>query len=123
MGTPFVWFDLAVRDADAVGRFYGELLGWSVAPDPSPDAPYAAWIGDGPQPWAAVAATGADGPGQWIPYIQVDDLDDAAVRAEKLGASIVQGRTTGPAGDAVLVADPAGAVVALWVPAETPASS
>jgi len=47
----------------------------------------------------------------------VDDLDAAAKRAVALGGRLVQDKTAGPAGTAVLVADPAGAVIALFVPA------
>jgi predicted enzyme related to lactoylglutathione lyase len=51
------------------------------------------------------------------PYVVVDDLDTAAKRATTLGGSIVQDRTTGPAGTSVLVTDPGGAVIALFTPA------
>jgi predicted enzyme related to lactoylglutathione lyase len=47
----------------------------------------------------------------------VDDLDAATKQAVALGGALVRDRTAGPAGSAVLVADPAGAVVALFTPA------
>jgi predicted enzyme related to lactoylglutathione lyase len=107
MGTPFVWFDIAGEAA-----FYRDLFGWSIGPGMGD---YEAWITDGEQPWAGVVR--ADGPGRWVPYVPVDDLDVAAERAVALGGRVVQAKQDGPAGSSVLVADPGGAVVALFVPA------
>ena len=30
----FVWYDLATTDPDAAGRFYHEVVGWSVSRSP-----------------------------------------------------------------------------------------
>jgi predicted enzyme related to lactoylglutathione lyase len=48
--------------------------------------------------------------------VVVDDLDGAAERAVKLGATIVKGRTDGPAGTSITIADPGGAQIALFTP-------
>jgi predicted enzyme related to lactoylglutathione lyase len=37
-------------------------------------------------------------------------------KATSLGATVVAGKSDGPAGTAVTIADPGGAVVALWTP-------
>ena len=50
----------------------------------------------------------------WVPYVQVDDVDDAAQRAGKLGAEVLKPRTKGPAGDYTVIRDPGGATLALW---------
>ncbi len=54
-----------------------------------------------------------------MPYVQVADLDAAVAAAEQAGGTVVVPCTAGPAGHAVTVADPGGALVALWVPFET----
>jgi hypothetical protein len=54
--------------------------------------------------------------GSWIPYAQVEDLDVAVDKATSLGATVIAGKTNRPAGTAVTIADPGGAVVALWRP-------
>ncbi|MFI7488245.1 VOC family protein [Micromonospora echinaurantiaca] len=116
MGAPFVWFDLTTTsgDSDSVRAFYTQLFGWTISPGMGD---YQGWMTDGEQPWAGIAPTEARTAGRWIPYIRVDDLDAAAKHATALGGSVVQDKTVGPAGTAVMVADPSGAVVALFTPA------
>ena len=38
-GTP-IWYELATADADAAARFYGSVVGWSVAPSAMPGIDY-----------------------------------------------------------------------------------
>jgi uncharacterized protein len=114
VSIPFMWFDLATPDDDRVGEFYRQMFGWDVA-----DAGvggYRSWIGGGPQPWAGIAATAPGTAGQWLPYVVVDDLDQAAKHAVSLGATIVRDATDGPAGTSVTIADPGGAQLALFKP-------
>lgn len=115
MAGKFIWFDVTAKETEAVRSFYAELLDWPIAP--VEDAgPYRGWIMDGEAPWAAVVAADDATSGRWLPYVQVDDLDAARRKATSLGATVVQDRTEGPAGTAVTIADPGGALVALWVP-------
>jgi predicted enzyme related to lactoylglutathione lyase len=74
-----MWSDLGAADAGQAREFYSALFGWAVAP--AGDAgPYQAWITDGQQPWAGITQAGpADGAG-WLPYVVVEDLDEAARR-------------------------------------------
>lgn len=114
MGAPFVWFDLTTTgDSGPVRDFYTALFGWPVGPGMGD---YQHLVTDGDQPWAGLVSGGAT-PGRWIPYVVVDDLDAAAKQATALGGTIVRDRTAGPAGTSVLVADPGGAVIALFAPA------
>jgi predicted enzyme related to lactoylglutathione lyase len=117
MSAPFVWYDLTASpaEADRVREFYAELFGWPIAPDSNP-GPYNGLIMDGQQPWAAVVEATNASAGHWVPYVKVDDLEKATTSATSLGGRIVADATDGPAGTAVLIADPAGALVALWVP-------
>lgn len=115
MPGKFVWFDLCAKDTAAAGRFYAELPEWPIAA--AEDAgPYRSWVMDGDQPWAGVLQADGETAGQWVPYVQVDDLDAATEKATSLGATIVQDKSEGPAGTAVTIADPGGALVVLWVP-------
>jgi predicted enzyme related to lactoylglutathione lyase len=111
MAAPFVWFDLTTANGEDVRAFYVDLFGWTVAPGMGD---YHDFMTDGEQPWAGIAAGDA---GRWVPYVVVDDLDSATKQATALGGTVVRPRTTGPAGSSVLVADPGGAVVALFTPA------
>ena len=114
MGAPFVWFDLTTAAAgDGVQDFYSGMFGWTFGPGMGA---YESFVTDGEEPWAGVTETGAPVAGRWIPYVVVDDLDAAAKQAVALGGTVVRERTTGPAGTSVMVADPVGAVVALFTP-------
>jgi uncharacterized protein len=114
MSAPFVWFDLTVADDAKVTGFYQGLFGWEAGPGAGA---YQDWLLDGGQPWAGTAPAGALPAGRWVPYVVVDDLDAAVHKAVELGATVVQDKATGPAGTAVTVADPGGALVALFTPA------
>lgn len=115
MAGMFTWFDLAAKDPGAAQAFYAELFGWPMAP--AGDAPpYRAWAMDGERPWAGVTDDDELTGGRWVPYVQVDDLEAARARAISLGATLVRDSTVGPAGTAVTIADPAGALLALFVP-------
>jgi uncharacterized protein len=111
VASPFVWFDLRTPARDAARRFYGSLLSWQIGDDGA--------IASGGDPWGVVADDPSLEAGQWLPYIQVENVDEAARRAVELGATIVQGKTAGPAGFFTTIADPTGARVALW---EAPAA-
>jgi len=80
-----MWFDLGATDAGQAREFYRALFGWAVAP--AADAgPYQAWITDGEQPWAGIVHADTEG-GGWLPYVVVENLDEAAKRAVSLGAT------------------------------------
>jgi uncharacterized protein len=115
MGAPFVWFDLTTgSESGGVRDFYTQLFGWTIGPGMGD---YEGFLTDGEQPWAGTVPAGAGIAGRWIPYVVVDNLDAATKQAIGLGGSVVRDRTSGPAGTSVLVADPSGAVVALFTPA------
>lgn len=117
MPAPFVWYDLTVSPstAEATRAFYAELLDWTVNEDDS-GAPYAGWLIDGDQPWAAMVTADQPDAGRWIPFVQVADLGAATAKATSLGATVLTEPTPGPAGVAVRIADPTGALIALWTP-------
>jgi predicted enzyme related to lactoylglutathione lyase len=114
MGAPFVWFDLTAADGEVVREFYRDLFGWTIGPGMGD---YQGLIIDGGQPWAGIIPAGPAPAGRWVPYVVVSDLDAAAKQAVALGGTVVRDKTAGPAGTSITVADPGGAVVALFAPA------
>ena len=106
MPNPFVWFDLRTPAKDAARRFYSSLLSWQIGDDGA--------IAAGDEPWGVVAEDPEASTARWLPYIQVEDLEEATRRALELGATIVQPRPAGPAGYFTTISDPTGAQVALW---------
>jgi uncharacterized protein len=114
MGAPFVWFDLTVADGAKAAGFYQGLFGRETGPGA---AGYQDWLLDGGQPWAGTLPAGAVPTGRWVPYVRVDNLDAAVNKAVDLGGTVIRDKVTGPAGRSVIVADPGGALVALFTPA------
>jgi predicted enzyme related to lactoylglutathione lyase len=116
MAAPFVWFDLTTTSGDSVGvrDFYTQLLGWTIGQG---IGDYQGFVTDGEQPWAGMLPVDAASAGRWIPYVVVDDLDAAAKQAIGLGGSIARDKTVGPAGTSIVVTDPGGAALALFIPA------
>jgi predicted enzyme related to lactoylglutathione lyase len=108
VATAFVWFSLAAEDPARVREFYAALLDWEIAEEGTV-------AGDG-RPWAAIGSPQGNGTSGWLPYVQVDDVDQATERAKELGATVLQEKTRGPAGEYATISDPAGAAVALWQP-------
>lgn len=120
MPGQFIWFDLNAGDVGQAREFYTALFGWAVAPAGDAGS-YQAWITDGQQPWAGIVPAGEGALAGWLPYILVDDLDEAARRAASLGATVISGPSSGPAGMSVTIADPGGARLALFKPHDGPA--
>jgi predicted enzyme related to lactoylglutathione lyase len=52
----------------------------------------------------------------WLPYVEVENLEDATERARVLGASVLLSPREGPSGWRSILATPAGAEIALWQP-------
>lgn len=120
MANGFMWYDINARAGDtaAVTDFYRAVFDGPIGADDS-DGPYAAWMMNGEQPWAAVVEASDATAGRWVPYVHVDDLDAAVDEAVAAGGTVISPKTAGPAGHAVTLADPAGALIALWVPFES----
>ena len=122
MPNGFMWFDVNASDdqVDAVTDFYRAVFDGPIAPGEG-DGPYRSWMISGDKPWSAVVRAEANDPavGRWVPYVHVDDLEVATKAAVSAGGTVVRKATDGPAGRAVTIADPSGALVALWVPSAT----
>lgn len=112
MINPFVYMELHPENAAKAQDFYGGLMGWNFDEMDMGGAPYF-MINTGAEPFAGVAPPNG-GPAQWLPYLGVADVDEAAKKAESLGAKVVQPRVDIPAGSFVVLQDPAGASVALF---------
>jgi uncharacterized protein len=109
MAQGFVWFDLRTTDQGRSQEFYERLLGWDFVPQNG--GPTMVNGEDGP--WALVADALGEG-SSWLPYIRVEDVDEATKSAIELGATVRQEKTEGPGGTFCVIADPTGAEVALW---------
>ncbi len=112
------WADLMSTDAGRARQFYAELFGWEIAPGEHDPSGYLhikngdTFIGGmppvGPQPGV---------PSHWLMYFLASDCDGATAKAKGAGANIYYGPATMEGvGRWAVVADPQGAVFAIFQP-------
>ena len=108
------WFEIGTPDVDAAKAFYGQLFGWSFAPDGAytlVTAPGAA------APSGGIFNTGGNLPPYAVFVVQVADVAAAASRAEDLGGKVVAAPMDLPDGMVVAyLTDPDGSMFALFSP-------
>jgi uncharacterized protein len=114
------WVDLATADAAAARDFYAKLFGWEieVSPDPTYGGYGTAKVGD-----SSVGGIGpkqdASGPNAWSLYIGTDDADALASKVQEAGGQVIAPAfDVGDQGRMAVFADPAGAVISAWQPAQ-----
>jgi predicted enzyme related to lactoylglutathione lyase len=117
MPNPFVHIELNSTDVDKSKAFYGKLFGWKLSDMQMPEFKYTMvdvgkGTGGGMMPQLMPNA-----PSAWLPYVQVDDIDSATKKAEKLGAEIMKaGQEVQGMGWLTIFIDPTGALLGLWEP-------
>ncbi|MGA2184195.1 MAG: VOC family protein [Bryobacteraceae bacterium] len=116
----FCWADLNTGDVAAASAFYSGLLGWKLeAGEKDPSGYLHIKNGDsfiGGVPPAEHRAPNA--PPHWLLYFEVADCDASAAKATELGARpIVPPMSMEGVGRMSVIADPQGAVFALFAPA------
>lgn len=122
----FVWYDLMTTAPDKAVEFYTAITDWGTtlwegSGEDMP--PYTMWAlggkpfgGTMPLPEEAIAG-GA--PTHWIAYIGTPDVDGTVKQAERLGATVFVPPTDVPTvGRFAILADPHGAVFAVFTPSE-----
>jgi uncharacterized protein len=112
------WNELATKDPDAAREFYTKLTGWTAKGSPE----YTEWHREeeGIGGMRAIAA-GDPTPPNWMPYFLADDCDASTAKAAAGGARTFMPPTTMPdVGRFSVLADPQGAVFALFEQAKKP---
>ncbi len=108
--------DAQLSDVRAGKRFYGELFGWTFD-ETGPDASVWARL-DGEPVAALVPKTDGRMPTVWTVYFAARDAVALTARIREAGGQVVTPpRPVDGLGTTALVADPQGAVFALWQPA------
>jgi uncharacterized protein len=115
----FSWTDLSTPDPEAAKAFYGGLFGWEHEDMPAGEAGTYTMLRIDGHDVAGLAATQEGQHPAWLSYVTVDDVDESARRAADLGATPMgEPFDVLDAGRMALIADPNGAVLALWEPRE-----
>ncbi len=119
------WVELASRNGQDAKTFYASALGWESRRDAMPDFEYTQWsVEDVPfggmmemtEEWGSM-------PAHWMLYFAVEDCDEAADKATKLGAKVCVPPTNIPdVGRFSVISDPQGgffSVIALNAESDT----
>ncbi len=114
------WAELATTDQKAGVAFYRALFGWDVNEQPiGPTETYSMFQVRGKEVGAAYSMrpderqTGV--PSHWNLYVTVKSVDEAAKKAEGLGAKILAPPfDVMDAGRMAVVQDPTGAIIQIW---------
>jgi uncharacterized protein len=115
------WVDLTVPGAESVRAFYERVAGWTSTPVGMGDHnDYCMHPAGGAAPVAGIChALGENAalPPQWLIYITVTDLAESMRRCAAEGGKVRLPARRTPAGRYCVIEDPAGAVAALFEPA------
>ncbi len=119
MGKPVVHFEIGCRDKAATMQFYADLFDWKIE-----EFGPASMINTGSDSGihGHISALGHEPHNYVTVYAEVDDLQAALDKAEKLGGKTIIPPTEVPeAGHFAWLSDPEGTVVGLWKPKSRPA--
>lgn len=113
------WADLSTPNAEKASRFYADWLGWTYETGKDGYRHIVNGTGEhsmiGGIPGEIHAPPGT--PAHWLPYLHVADCKASAAKAAELGATAILPATLMPdVGTIAVLADPQGAVFALYQP-------
>ena len=113
----FCWADLSTPEPERAGKFYSEVFGWQAMKDEKDPSGYLhirngeSFIGGIPP----ATHRNPQAPAHWLLYFQVAEPEAATNQAVKLGGKVLMPlRTMENVGTWSIVADPQGAVFALF---------
>ncbi len=109
-----VHVEIPAANVDAAGKFYQELFGWKLLPNPEMN--YTMWeAGEGDE-YGGFPQVSAENPaGQVLVYIASDDIDADLEKVEKLGGTVLHPKREIPqVGWYGVFKDPTGNVLALY---------
>jgi uncharacterized protein len=108
------WNELASPDFDASTAFYSGLFGWNIAPLQGSPQPYL-WIKNGEANNGGIRELDPPGtPPHWLVYFATEDIDTGLAKVEELGGTKIAGPIDIQMAKLAIVADPQGAVFALY---------
>ncbi len=108
------WNELASPDMDGSTAFYSSLFGWTVEPFEGSPQPYLT-IKNGDSSNGGIRPLESPGmPPHWLVYFAIDDLDQALAKVEQLGGVKHGGPMDIGVAKIAVVADPQGAIFALY---------
>ncbi len=118
----FIWYELMTSDTAGAKAFYGAIMGWDMDEMPMPGMTYTV-VGPGQGMGGIMAipeqAKAMGVPPNWTGYVAVDDVDASVAQVASLGGAVLVPPTDIPdIGRFAVIADPAGAAIAIMTPTE-----
>jgi predicted enzyme related to lactoylglutathione lyase len=110
------WNELATGDVETAKRFYSDLLGWTYQDLEGGAFPYAV-IQNGERSNGGIRPQGPAEQGippNWAPYFAAESCAGTSTTATELGGRVLMPATEVPAGKFAAIADPQGAVFAVF---------
>ncbi len=114
-----VWNELQSPNLDASASFYGDLFGWQIAQAEGMQDRYLMIKNAGANNGGIRDLT-PPSPPSWLTYFGVQDVDEALAKVDELGGSKLAGPIDIGIAKLAVVADPQGAVFALYAGALEP---
>jgi predicted enzyme related to lactoylglutathione lyase len=108
-----VWNELQSPDLDESAAFYSDLFGWKVEQAEGMQDRYLA-IKNGTANNGGMRELTPPSPPNWLTYFGVHDIDEALAKVDELGGSKLAGPIDIQIAKIAVVADPQGAVFALY---------
>ena len=110
----FNWNELVTPVEKDSKNFYTSLFGWTNEPF---GQDYTIFKCDGETVGGMEVCPEKDRPAHWLPYVVVEDVDECAARAEKLGAKVSVDPFDAPTvGRIAVLTDPQGATIGIITP-------
>jgi predicted enzyme related to lactoylglutathione lyase len=111
----FLWFDLLTENVDTAKSFYASMFGWSYRTD-AEGGPVRILNKNGREIGAIFPhdPNPDETDSQWVGSLSVPDVDAATAALEERGGEVFLGPAEAARGRYALVADPEGAVLALF---------
>lgn len=117
-GTP-IWVDVATTDLRGARDFYRALFGWESEDGPEEFGGYTMFTRGGKMVAGVGPVMGEGQPVVWSTYLAVDDADKTTEQVTSAGGQVLVAPMTIPgAGRMAVYADPTGAAIGAWQPAE-----
>lgn len=114
----FVWYELLTTDVKGAIAFYTDVVGWKSQPWETGD--YKMWVGgQGPLGGVTLLPDAAKKMGAgpyWQANVQVENVDKTVETVKRLGGQVYLVEDVPTVGRFAVIADPQGAVIAVFTP-------
>ena len=116
----FVWYELLTSDPKAAIAFYTHVVGWKTQAWETGD--YTMWAAS-QGPLGGVTrlpdeAKQMGAPPYWQANVQVDNVDETVAKVKQLGGKVLVAEDVPTVGRFAVIADPQGAVIAVFTPSQ-----